>query len=362
MKLLEYEAKELLKTTGAAVPESQIFTIGNDLTKLPLPVVLKVQIPIGGRGKAGGIKVAKTLDELSQITTELLNNPIKGYQATTLLAEEVISIKKELYLSLLIDRSLQSIVLLAHKDGGIDIEAATEQDSNSLLRIPLDSSPDSAVISQLLTLYSLDESMREPLEQIVDSLWRAFTKNDALLLEINPLVVDENDRLLCADAKMELDDSAAFRHDNWQFETPMTSSQFVTLNDNGNVACMANGAGLAMATVDAIAAAGAIPANFLDIGGGTNTEGMVKAFDRITAMKSVQAIIINVFAGITRCDEVAEAIVIAKDRFAHLPPLFIRLAGTNEKQGKDILRSRDIATLDTLSDCVNSAIQEVSHA
>lgn len=360
MKLLEYEAKDLLKQSKVTVPEAQLVRTGAEAPSVSLPVVLKVQIPVGGRGKAGGIQPVSTAEGFEQTAKELLSKPIKGYVASTLLAEEQLEIQNEHYLSYVIDRSQQSAVLLAHRQGGVDIETTTAEDSSGLLRIPLSDRPDNEVATKLLEHYQLDDTLRNEIHDLLSSLWEAFTANDALLLEINPLVLTKDNRLLCADAKIELDDAAAFRHPDWDFEQKPQKAQFVVLDEQGDVASMANGAGLAMATVDAIKGAGATPANFLDIGGGTNTEGMVEAFKAMTEMPSVRAIVINVFAGITRCDEVAQAIVIARERFENLPPLFIRLAGTNEQQGKQILTDNNIATLSTLQECVQAATEELN--
>lgn len=337
---------------------SNLVTKGSSLPPIALPSILKVQVPVGGRGKAGGIRKVDNRDEYEQTAKELFALEIKGYTPSALLAEEPLDIKKEFYLSLLIDRSTQSALLLANKEGGVEVESMDQQ---SFLTIPLQAAPGKNEVTQIMKAYELDESFTDQLQKLLKGIWDTFTTQDALLVEINPLVLTNGGKLICADAKIELDDAALYRHEDWRFENTVSSAQFVVLDNVGTVACMANGAGLAMATVDAIKAAGASPANFLDIGGGTNTDGMVAAFEQIKAIKSVKAIIINVFAGISRCDEVAQAIVIAKERFSDLPPLFIRLSGTNEAEGKAILKQHNIATLSTLQDCVTQAVKEVPH-
>ena len=359
MRLLEYEAKQLLSAHGALVPSGQIITNANDVPKLSLPLVIKVQIPSGGRGKAGGVKKVNTDDQFSETVERLLSEPTLGYQADTLLAEEALRIKRELYIAITIDRASRSLILLAHTQGGIDIE--TSAHDSEMLQISLDGGggePDEKTQQQLFDYFKLPENLREQLHNICRSLWKTCTHEDALLVEVNPLVVTDDGQLICADSKIELDDAAAFRHD-WNFEHMPESTQFVILNERGTVGSMANGAGLAMATVDAIQAAGAIPANFLDVGGGTNTDGMVAAFKKLSELPDVKAIVVNIFGGITRCNEVADAIVAARRSVPELPPLFIRLTGTNEAEGKAILESAGVPILPDLKSCVQAAASEV---
>lgn len=358
MKLLEYEAKSLLAQLAAPLPHSELISQGSTETSMSFPLVLKVQIPIGGRGKAGGIVTVDNEQEFREVKSKLLSQPVKGYMSEVLLAEQRLSIAREMYLSIITDRKSQQIVLLASGQGGTDVEDVAE---SQLLRMPLPTPPTDMQIADIRSHMTLPENLTRQLRKIVAGLYEAFIANDAVLLEINPLVLTDQDMLVCADAKIELDDAAAFRHPDWQFAAKPASAQFVPLDHEGTVASMANGAGLAMATVDAIQAAGGVPANFLDIGGGTTTEGMVAALEKMSNIPSVKAIIINVFAGITRCDEVAEAIIIASQKFQSLPPLFIRLSGTNETKGRELLSQKGISTLPTLSECVEAAMERVSH-
>ena len=198
------------------------------------------------------------------------------------------------------------------------------------------------------------------LQDLIEHCYDCFIKNDATLLEINPLVLTSDNKLVAGDCKMTLDDAAAFRHPDWQFEDKPTNTNFVVLDEHGTIATIANGAGLAMATVDAVATAGMKPANFLDIGGGASTDSVLAAFERIMEFPSVQAIVINIFAGITRCDEVAKAIIAARQQIDALPPLFIRLAGTNFEAAAELLAKENIAILPTLEECL-SAAKEVAH-
>ncbi len=199
------------------------------------------------------------------------------------------------------------------------------------------------------------------MQDLVEALFRCFCANDATLLELNPLIYTRDGKFVAGDCKMDLDDAAAFRHPEWQFEQAKAEVNFVTLDQNGTVATIANGAGLAMATVDAVADAGMTPANFLDIGGGANEASVLAAFERIVSFPSVKVIIINIFAGITRCDEIARAVIAAKSQITNLPPVYIRLAGTNFEQAVDILTDAGIPTLATLEECIQHAAKEVSH-
>jgi len=347
MKLLEYEAKQILKDSNIPVPTGQTFHIGEN-TPANLPLVLKSQVPTGGRGKAGGIIIVDTLDKIQPAIDKLFTLDIKGFTPKTLLAEEKLSIQQELYLSILIDRASSGVQLIAHIAGGIEVEDNTDFKSWSL------KTPNFDVIGQELADYYQLPSQTFALQDLIENLYNCLVKNDATLIEINPLILTADNQLVAGDCKMTLDDAAAFRHD-WQFEETPAEANFVTINPDGNVATIANGAGLAMATVDAAFDAGLQPANFLDIGGGATTETLLKAFHQIVEYKYLQAIIINIFAGITRADEVARAVVAAKAQINHLPPLFIRLAGTNESAAAQILTDNGITTMPNLASCLAAA-------
>lgn len=352
MKLLEYEAKQILAGNGISVPDSFIAGASPRF----LPAVVKSQVPTGGRGKAGGIVIAQSLSEYTQALSTISSLPIKGFTPKTLLAEEVIDIQHEYYLSLLIDRKSASITLMAHSNGGVEVEENTA-DSYFTLSLSSDNNFDS--IGQSLADYYNLPQQTFALQDLVEKLYSTFVKNDATLIEINPLILTKQDSLIAGDCKMELDDAATFRHPKWQFEAEKSDSNFVTLDPNGTVATIANGAGLAMATVDAAHDAGLIPANFLDIGGGANEASVLAAFKKLVEYPHLRVIIINIFAGITRCDEVAKAIVAARKQITHLPTLSIRLAGTNYQQAADILAAEGITIQSSLADAINSAKKEV---
>lgn len=354
MRLLEYEAKTILRSANIPVPQAQVIT--REYTpELILPVVLKSQVPIGGRGKLGGIVIVDKPDEVTPTIDMLFELDIRGYMPNALLAEEKLAIENEYYFSIVINRSTAVIELVAHRNGGVEVEA---NDHSSFLRIALTSKNADQAGEQLAEYLDIP-GQTFVLQDLIEKTYKCFVKNDATLLEINPLVLTEQNKLVAGDCKMELDDAAAFRHPEWDFEDTPANANFVVLDEHGTVATIANGAGLAMATVDAVATAGMKPANFLDIGGGANSASVLEAFERIMEFPYVRAIVINIFAGITRCDEVAKAIITAKGQMKDLPPLFIRLAGTNFEAAAELLAKEDIAILATLEECLLAA-KEVS--
>ena len=355
MKLLEYEAKQLLADSDIFVPKSQIFS-ATDSVSLKAPIVLKSQVPTGGRGKAGGIVIVRNNDQIQPTIERLFALTIKNNLPRTLIAEEFLDIKSEYYVSVLVDKKSACIELVAHKNGGVDIETNTH---DSFFRMQLDESNLGLAGKELADHFghpTTDDSLRK----LPSKLYECLVKNDATLVEINPLVLTEDKCLVAADCKISLDDAAIIRHPNWNFEHSKYSNNFVTLDENGNVATIANGAGLAMATIDAIADSGLRPANFLDIGGGANSASILEAFQKIMKYQNIKVIIINIFAGITLCDEVARAIIGAKQQINGLPPLYIRLAGTNYEIAKVMLEVNNIPLLDTLKACISAATKEVN--
>ena len=355
MKLLEYEAKTILRGCGIKTPDSVVIT---KLSRPPidLPVVLKSQVPTGGRAKAGGVKIIDDKSTVDEAIDSIFSLDINGFLPSAILAEQKLNIVNEYYFSLVINNQLALIELVAHKNGGIEVES---NDHDSFLKISLSGDNFDSAGQQLADYLDL-ASQTFVLQDLIERAYRCFIKNDMTLLEINPLVLTAEDEIIAGDCKMVLDGYASFRHPEWKFEDAPIEANFVTLNQSGNIATIANGAGLAMATVDAVTAAGLSPANFLDIGGGANAASVLQAFERIVRFDNVQAIVINIFAGITKCDDVAEAIITASQKINNLPPLFIRLAGTNSIQAVITLQSQQITTLQTLADCI-AAAKEVCH-
>ena len=349
MRLLEYHANHCLAEAGVAVPQSNVV---ESATMAPTaPIVLKSQVPIGGRGKAGGVVIVREQSAVTPTIQRLFALDIGGYTPTKLLAEEVLSIARECYISLTINREQSSIELLAHTSGGIDVE---EHESAAFFRQTVTPQTVPIVAEALAEYLSLPEQAFA-LEDVVANCLRCFIDNDCLLLEINPLVVTTDGQLVAGDAKMTIDDAALFRHPQWH-EAAAEDHNFVTLDHNGTVATIANGAGLAMATVDAVTARGVQPANFLDIGGTATPEKILASFEQIARFPAVALIIINIFGGIVRCDDVAAAIISAKQQLPDLPPLAVRLTGNREAEAKTLLAREHIPLYDNLSHILEEAV------
>lgn len=352
MNLLEFEAKNLLAKANIVVPNGKVIQKSDEFTS---PAVLKSQVPTGGRGKLGGIRIVRTKEEYEAAVNDLLLLSIKGFTPEVLLAEELLDIKSEYYLSVSIDREKSNIIVVASKNGGVEVEDSM---SDSFLKLPIERQPNFDGIGQAVADWLELPAQAFVLTDVIERLVRCFTRNDATLIEINPLVLTADCKIIVADCKIILDDSAKFRHPEWsELSQQPADVNFVTLDENGTVATIANGAGLAMATIDAVHEAELIPANFLDIGGGANEASVLAAFERITQVTAVKAIVINIFAGITRCDEVAKAIISATKQITDLPPLFIRLSGTNSDIANQLLDDANIERATSLEACIMTAKQ-----
>ena len=342
MNLLEYEAKGILQKFAIPVPHGTPFRRTEPLPTAP--IVLKSQVHTGGRGKAGGVVVVRDQAQVAPLAASIFALAIKDEKPQTILAEELLDIAHEYYLSVVINRATAEIELVAHKEGGTEIES---HDASEFLRKPLTADAVDVIGETLAEYYDLPGQ-----QELVKNLYECFIKSDAILLEINPLILTEDNKLVAGDCKMTVDDAAAFRHPEWRFEQEATSANFVTLDPGGSVATIANGAGLAMATVDAVKQAGLTPANFLDIGGGATVEGIVGSFQKILEFPSVNAIVINIFGGIVRCDDVAKAILEARKQFTDLPELYIRLSGNKSTEATDLLAEAGLALYSDLPACL----------
>lgn len=350
MKLLEYEAKRLLQLSAIPTPKGELVDVAvfhsHKGDSPSFPAVVKSQVPVGGRGKLGGIKVVKNLSEYNVAIDTISKLSIKNHTPTTLLVEEAIDIDREFYLSIVINRLRGTIDLLAHPDGGVEVES-----QEGFLSLRLTGGNADTVGESLAELYGLEDKSFL-LAEWVDKLYRCFIENDATLIEINPLILTQQGELVAGDCKMTLDNAAAYRHPNWDFEDKVGTANFVTLDTQGTVATIANGAGLAMATVDAVTTAGLKPANFLDIGGNATVDKIIESFEQIIAFPHVNAIVINIFGGIVRCDDVAQAILAAKSKITHLPSLYIRLSGNRSEEAAELLAEHDLKLYDSLEDCI----------
>ncbi|TWP20938.1 hypothetical protein EUA61_03110 [TM7 phylum sp. oral taxon 346] len=344
MRLLEYEAKNLLSACEVPIPRGKVFAI-NELQAITAPIVLKSQVPIGGRGKLGGVQIVRRQSAIESVARKMFNLKIKGFLPSKLLAEEVLGISREFYFSLNINRQTAAIELLAHAGGGIEIES---QDTAAFFRRDITDNREFEALADELADYLDIASKAFLLQDIIENTYRCFIDNDCLLLEINPLVLTSDGKLIAGDAKITVDDAVAFRHLDWQFEDNSTEHNFVILNRDGAVATIANGAGLAMATVDAVVASGLTPANFLDIGGTATSDKVLDCFHQITTLDNINVIIINIFGGIVRCDEVARAIIDAQRQIPDLPKLAIRLSGNREAEARQLLAQYNLPLFDSL--------------
>ncbi len=345
MNLLEYQAKDLLRHHELPVPTSWLVHGSQTLPNgVIYPVMAKSQVPVGGRGKAGGIISIISAEELPAALKTLTNLSIKGHLPSAILLEEKILVNRELYLALRLNRDDRILEWMASPSGGVEIE----NNADSIVSLPYDL-PD--VNSRLAAALEVEESDITPL---IEQISHCFHSSDLTLLEINPLVVTDDSSLMCADAKCIVDDNARFRQPDllWPAETANLPQPL-----GGTIGCIANGAGMAMSTMDTIVAMGGKPANFLDIGGGTGEKEFVGALKNIMALPGITSIIINIFAGISRCDEIAKGIIAAREQLSDLPPLFIRLEGTNRDIAVELLTDAGIAIEPDLKTCVEKAME-----
>ena len=361
MNIHEYQAKELLKKFGAPVPNGVHGDTSKDLlNKSKLlkteKYVLKAQIHSGGRGKAGGIKITNSLEELKQAADQMLGKTLvtnqsgpKGKKVKKLYVEESSNIDKEFYLSCLVDRAKSKIAFISCLEGGMDIEEIANKNPEKIIttRIDVEKEISDLDCEKVIDVFKLEYDAKDQAIELIKSMYRLFIEKDASLIEINPLVLTKENNILCLDAKINFDDNAIFRHpdiyelrdlneeDPTEIEANKQELSYIKLD--GNIGCMVNGAGLAMATMDIIKLFGGSPANFLDVGGGASKDKVAAAFKMILSDKNVKGILINIFGGIMRCDVLALGVVEAAKEMKIEIPLVVRLAGTNYEKGKKIL-------------------------
>jgi len=357
MKVHEYQAKELFARYGIPVPKGKLVTqveeVEDAVNELGLPVVIKAQIHAGGRGKAGGVKLAKTLDEAREITREMLGKPLVTHQTggqgtivRKVLVEEAAAIKKEFYVGMVIDRAKRCPVMMVSPAGGMEIEELAKEKPELIFKEPIDPFLGLLPFQCRSLAFKLGVDIKSG-GKLLAALYKLFISLDCSLAEINPLILTEDGRLLAIDAKLNFDDSALFRHpdvkemldpdelDPLEYEASKYNLNYVRLD--GNVGIMVNGAGLAMATMDVIKLAGAEPANFLDVGGSANAEMIAQGFKIILSDPNVKLIFINIFGGILRCDVLAQGVIEAAKQVDIPVPILVRLEGTNVEQGREML-------------------------
>ena len=373
MKIHEYQAAELFKREGLPVLDGAVASQPKEALgiaeQIGFPIVLKSQVLVGGRGKAGGIKVIKNKEELIPQFKELQRLTIKGYPVERILVVKAINIKKEYYVALTLDPSQDDVVLIASAEGGVDIEETAKTNPQAIKKLYLQGEKDipEGKLLEFARLIFTDPLHQKEAVTVFRSLIKAFFAYDCTLAEINPLVVDAAGKIYAADAKINLDDNALIRHEDllslrdlrYEDEDELQAKEcglsFVKLK--GDVGCVVNGAGLAMATMDIVKLLGGRPANFLDVGGSSNPEKVLNAFRIILKNKSIKAILINIFGGITRCDDIANGILQAKGHIDLRIPLVVRLTGTNEAQAKEILAKAGINTYSTMREAVLRVVE-----
>ena len=385
MNIHEHQAKEILKEFGAPISNGvvvkSIKEISEKIKRLKSKqFVLKAQIHAGGRGKAGGVKLIKDINELEKEAKQMMGKILithqtgpEGKEVKRLYIEEASDISKELYLSCLIDRETSKIAFISSTEGGMDIEKVASETPEKIITNKIDfkeEGPNEKEIEKIISVFKFDEKQKKTASRIIKSLYNIIIKKDASLIEINPLIITKNNELVCLDAKMNFDDNAIFRRpeilklrdlneeDPAEIEASKYDLAYIKLD--GSIGCMVNGAGLAMATMDIIKLYGKEPANFLDVGGGASKEKVAAAFKLILSDKNVRGILINIFGGIMRCDVLAQGVVDAAKEINLSVPLVVRLAGTNFKEGKEILDKSNLKIL-SASD-LNDAAKKIVEA
>jgi succinyl-CoA synthetase beta subunit len=372
MKLHEYQSKTIFSKYGIPIPKGRVAATAQEAKQiaeeLGSRVVVKAQVLVGGRGKAGGVKLAKDSAEAAQLAAQILGMEIKGLPVRKVLVDEASAIDQEIYFSITNDRAAKKPVMIASAAGGIDIEEVAAK------------TPDKIIKSHIDPLLGLREyqardvavAMDLPRENIKDfvkiamGLWEVYKATDATLAEINPLVITKDKKMVALDGKMLIDDSALFRQpelaemrdtdEEAPAETEARKYGLSFIKLDGNIGCMVNGAGLAMTSMDVIKLFGGEPANFLDIGGGAGSEKVAAAMRIILTDPNVKAVLFNIFGGITRCDEVAKGILVAMDEVKPKVPMVVRLVGTNAEEGRKLLENAKMITAETLADAAKKAV------
>ena len=385
MNIHEHQAKQILKEFGIEVPNGVFALSVEDLIKKAKHLntnkyVLKAQIHAGGRGKAGGVKILNNIDELIKESKELLGKKLitpqtgkEGKEVKRLYVEESSSIEKEFYLSCLVDRASSKIAFISSDQGGMDIEEVAQNNPDKIITKKLEFSENisDSDCEKIIKIFNLKEDSKLSAIKLIKSIYKMFLSTDASLVEINPLILTKDKKLVCLDAKINFDDNSLFRHpeilklrdlnEEDPIEVEASKHDLAYIKLDGSIGCMVNGAGLAMATMDIIKLYGEEPANFLDVGGGASKEKVSAAFKIILSDKNVKGILINIFGGIMKCDVLAQGVVeAAKERKINVP-LVVRLAGTNFEEGKKILQNSNlkIISADNLDDAAKKIVEAI---
>ena len=372
MNLHEYQSKRIFAKYGIPIPQGEVATtpalVRDIAVRLGKPVVVKSQVLVGGRGKAGGIKVAQNPDDAELKAEAILGMNIKGLTVKKVLVDEAANITKEIYLGAVLDRARRRVVLMASSEGGVEIEQVAAETPEKIITVAVH--PFIGLRDHQARI--LADGIGLPKEHMVEfmriakALYRTYVETDASLAEINPLVITAGKRMIALDGKISVDDSALFRHsDIAEMRDPDEENAaeqeahrhgLSYINLEGEIGCMVNGAGLAMATMDIVKFYGGDPANFLDVGGGAQADKVAAALRIILSDKRVKAVLINIFGGITRCDEVARGILQAIETLTVRVPFVVRLVGTNEEEGRRILAEANLITATSLADAAQKAV------
>ncbi len=372
MKLHEYHSKLIFAEYGVPIPKGKVAATASEAKQIARElggrVIIKSQVLVGGRGKAGGIKIAKNPDDAEDIAAQILGMEIKGLPVRKVLVDETANIVSEIYLGITNDRAARRPVMMASAAGGVDIEEVARETPEKIIKILINPimGLQSYQARDLAAGIDLPRKYWQAFAKIAQGLWGAYQGSDADLAEINPLVITAEDELLAVDGKMVIDDNALFRHPELaekrdidveaEAETEARRHDLSFIKLDGNIGCMVNGAGLAMTTMDVIKYFGGEPANFLDIGGGANAEKVAAAFQIILSDTKIKAVLINIFGGITRGDEVARGILSAIEEVKPDVPMVVRLVGTNAAEGRQILAEANMVTAETLADAAQKAV------
>jgi succinyl-CoA synthetase beta subunit len=374
MKIHECQAKQILKEFGVPIPKGamaesaeQAATVAEGLA---MPVIVKAQVHVGGRGKAGGVKLANNVAEARAAAEAILGMDIKGCTVHKVLVEEAADIKREIYIGFIVDRATRLPVLMGSAEGGVEIEEVAANTPEKIAKLAIRPRVGLAdfQIRQMATFLGIDEkSQVRGLGVILKGLYQAFLSRDCSLAEINPLVIDGAGEVIACDAKMNFDDNALFRQRDVEamrdlseeepLETRARKAGLSYVKLDGRIGCLVNGAGLAMTTMDVVKYYGGEPANFLDVGGGAKADTVAEALRIITSDPSVNTILFNIFGGIVRCDRVAQGILDARDELDLRIPIVIRLSGTNYKRAKQMLKGTSLTMCDTMSQAAQKAVE-----
>ncbi|MBV9789833.1 MAG: ADP-forming succinate--CoA ligase subunit beta [Chloroflexi bacterium] len=373
MKLHEYQARDILQKYGLPVTGGGVATTAAEARQLAEQVgkvVIKAQVQVGGRGKAGGVKLADTPEQAEEVAGQILGMDIKGLTVEKVLVAEAIEYQKEIYLSAILDRGTKRIVMIASAEGGVEIEEVAKTNPDAIKKLAADPALGLQEFQARELAFSIgltDSKQARQFANIAMGIYKIFVETDASLVEINPLVIKNDGTLQALDSKILLDDSALFRHKDFESlrdtagepeaELKARESDLTFIKLDGNIGCMVNGAGLAMATMDVVKMFGGEPANFLDIGGGANAQKVAAALNIILSDPNVKAVLINIFGGITRGDEVAKGIVAALEQVSRQVPMVVRLVGTNAEEGARILADAKLIPASSLGEAAQKVVE-----